>query len=174
MKIIIAFAAMAASTQAVKLAKWTDMDSAIRDAESSVLFGAQDQEDKRKKGLLTTLSGFNDAYDPSVTKYAEAGDPAMDDEFLQKVFHNYYTRAKDEKGFQTGKKVLTKGWAREASRDVVMNWGHMTKEDAEAYLQENFEATWEHYDVNNEGQIPVPEAYNMEKSLMGSFSITYS
>ena len=75
----------------------------------------------------------------------------MDDEFLQKVFHHYYTRAKDEKGFQTGKKVLTKGWAREASRDVVMNWGHMTAEDADAYLNENFDATWRHFDVNNEG-----------------------
>ena len=50
----------------------------------------------------------------------------------------------------------------------------MSEADAEKYLNENFESVWEHADVNNQGYIPREEAYNMEKSLLGSFSITYS
>ena len=50
----------------------------------------------------------------------------------------------------------------------------MNKADAEAYLQKHFEYTWKHFDVNNEGKIFLGEAHNFYKSLMGSFSITYS
>ena len=50
----------------------------------------------------------------------------------------------------------------------------MNAEEAENYLDKNFASTWEHFDVNNENHILLPEAYNFEKSLLGSFSITYS
>ena len=50
----------------------------------------------------------------------------------------------------------------------------MNRADTEAYLNRHFEYTWKHFDVNNEGQIMLGEAHNFIKSLMGSFSITYS
>ena len=50
----------------------------------------------------------------------------------------------------------------------------MNKADAEGYLTEHFEPVWEHADVLNKNYIAQDEGYNMMKSLMGSFSISYS
>lgn len=87
------------------------------------------------------------------------------------MFHRHYTRDGKEK---KGKKVLTRGNAWLASEEVVEKWNHLTLAQADEYLNHNFERVWQHYDLNNEGKIRVDEAYNFEKSLLGSFSITYS
>ena len=169
-----------ASAQALRLNKWTAMDSAIRDAESQIILGANAEQEKREKGELTTLSGFNTNYDEHVTRMHEPGDPAMDDDYLHGVFHRHYTRYYgDEKERKkhpnaVGLKVLTKDNALLASKEVVMQWNHMNEAEAEKYLNKNFEKAWNYYDVNNDGHIRVSEAYNFEKSLIGSFSVTYS
>ena len=64
--------------------------------------------------------------------------------------------------------------ARLASKDVVMKLDNLGNDEAEDYLDKNFERVWRESDVNNEGEVKVYEAYTMEKSLLGSFSITYS
>ena len=149
------------------------MDSAIRDAEDAILYGGNADAEKRAKGELTTLSGFNAEYDGQVTTYHQPGDPAMDDDFLQRVFHRHYTR--DGTTMQgDGPKILTKDNALLASKEVVEKWDHLSSTEADQYLHNNFERVWQHYDLNNEGKIKVAEAYNFEKSLLGSFSITYS
>ena len=116
--------------------KWTEMDSAIRDAEDEVLFGAQHQEDLRKAGNLTTLSGFNTGYDPSITTYHEAGDSAMDDDYLKSVFHRYYTTTPGE--FPAGERFLTRDNAWKASKEIVMRWNNVGEDEAESYLNKNF------------------------------------
>ena len=105
----------------------------------------------------------------------------MDDDYLHKVFHRHYTLDHgDGKGSQSpftgkpGTKVLTRDNAWLASKEVVQKWNHMKPAEAEEYLNRNFDRVWEHYDLNNAGLIRVGEAYNFEKSLLGSFSITYS
>ena len=102
------------------------------------------------------------------------GDAADDEAFMDKVFYHYYTIEKDADGNETGKKILTKEWARGAAFDIVQRWGHMNKADAEGYLNEHFEPVWEHADVLNKNYIAQDEGYNMMKSLMGSFSVSYS
>ena len=107
------FFAIIAAANALKLGKWTPMDSQIRDAEDEILFGAEKQNNLREEGKLTTVSGYNVAYDSGVTKLPAPGDPAMDDSFLKKVFHKHYTY--DQTKLDDGKtlkapdhKVLTK------------------------------------------------------------------
>ena len=75
------------------------MDSAIQKAENEIILGETVVESQRKAGTLETLSGFNEKYDPGVTHYHIPGDPSTDDSFLRKVFHHYYIREKDSKGF---------------------------------------------------------------------------
>ena len=93
----------------------------------------------------------------------------MDDEFLSDVFENYFTTNEKK-----GKKVLRKSLARGASNEVVQAWNHVSEAEARTYLNKNFEKVWRQYDVNNEGEIYLDEGANFEKSLLGSFSITYS
>lgn len=52
------------------------MDSAIRNAEDEIVLANGEMEEKRAKGELTTLSGFNEEDDEMVTPYHEPGDPA--------------------------------------------------------------------------------------------------
>ena len=173
------FFAIIAVANAMRLEKWTPMDSKIRDAEDAIIFGAQEQEDLREEGKLTTVSGYNTAYDTQVTKMHSPGDPAMDDHFLKSVFHQHYTL--DQTKLEDGKtlknpqnKVLTKFNLQQASLDVVQKWNHCDLDEAKEYINKNFEKVWQNYDVNNIGQINVSEAYNFEKSLLGSFYVTYS
>ena len=148
------------------------MDSAIRSAESDILFGAQRTEDLRKEGKLTTITGYNTEYDPSVRKFHEDGDAAMDDDYLKSVFHRYYTTKAGE--FPKGERFLTRENAWLASKEIVMKWDNKGEEDAEKYLQSKFDKAWYAADVNNLGKIRISEAYNFEKSLMGSFWLTYT
>ena len=74
----------------MRIGKWTDMDSEIRNQESDILFGENAKLNKCKSGQCTKLTGYNAAYDASVDPLVQAGDPAMDDDFLRKVFHKYY------------------------------------------------------------------------------------
>ena len=92
------------------------MDSAIRDAEDSIVLANGKLDEQREKGELTTLSGFNTEDDEMVTPYHEPGDPAQDDDFLRKVFHRHYTREGLE---HKGQKILTRGNAWLASKEVV-------------------------------------------------------
>ena len=50
----------------------------------------------------------------------------------------------------------------------------MNKADANTYLDEHFEQVWEHADVLNKSYIAQEEGYNFMKSLMGTFSISWS
>ena len=154
-----------------QIGRWTAMDSAITAAEDEIVLANGAMDEKRAKGELTTLSGFNDEDDEMVTPYHEPGDPAQDDDFLHKVFHRHYTRDGKE---HEGNKVLTHSNAWLASKEVVQKWNKFDSAEADEYLNHNFERVWQHYDVNNEGKIRVDSAYNFEKSLVGSFSITYS
>ena len=96
----------------------------------------------------------------------------MDDDYLKSVFHRYYTTKAGE--FPLGEKFLTKENAWLASKEITMKWNKFTDEQAEEYLNSKFERAWYAADVNNLGKIRIPEAYNFEKSIMGSFWLTYT
>ena len=74
----------------MRIGKWTDMDTEIRNQESDILFGADFAANKCKEGKCTKLTGFNAAYDLMIDPIKESGDPAMDDDYLRKTFHKYY------------------------------------------------------------------------------------
>ena len=150
---------------AINQGKWTGMDSEIRAAEADLFTGGERYNYKE-----TSLSGYNTGYDSQVTHLYQPGDPAIDDEYLNDVFENYFT-TNEKKG---GVKVLRKSLARGASKEVVQAWNHVSEEKARSYLDKHFEKVWRQYDVNNEGEIYLSEAHNFEKSLLGSFYVTYS
>ena len=173
--------ALVADVTAVSLGqqRWTAMDSAIRDEESEILFGKERELKKREDGELETLSGFNHKVSAMTTEYSQEGDPATDDDLLRQIFHKYYTHhiseeEKEKNPSAKGFKVLEHDYARSASKEVVQRFEHLSEEQAEQYLAANFEKIWEHFDVNGENFIRLDEAANFEKSLLGSFSITYS
>ena len=133
--------------------------------------------EKCKEGKCTKLSGYNAAYDAGVEQIKEAGDPAMDDDFLRKTFHKYYQYGKDKDGNllkEKNDRILSRDYAWLASKDIVQKWNHLDESQAEDFLNNNFEKAWRSADVNNDGKIKLNEAYTFEKSLMGSFAITYT
>ena len=103
----------------MRIGKWTDMDSEIRNQESQILFGEDAKLAKCKSGKCTKLTGYNAEYDAGVDPIKEAGDPSMDDDYLRKVFHKYY-----QKGSSDLKKdrILSRDYAWKASKEVVGKW----------------------------------------------------
>ena len=69
---------------------------------------------------------------------------------------------------------MSRDYAWLASKEIVKKWENFDDAQAEDYLNENFEKAWRRADVNNDGKIKLNEAYTFEKSLMGSFAITFS
>ena len=124
----------------MRINRWTDMDSAITNAEHDIIYGAQEQQDLRDKGELETLSGYNYHTDPMVTKMYLPGDPAMDDNFLKHVFHNHFTYAqsKEDPKQKTDEKVLRQDQAWLASLEIVKTWNHLDEAKAESFLNKNF------------------------------------
>ena len=161
----------------MRIGKWTDMDTEIRNQESDILFGADFANKQCKEGKCTRLTGYNNEYDAQVDPIKQAGDPAMDDDYLRKTFHKYYQYGKDKDGNilkDKSERILSRDYAWLASKEIVQKWNHMDDKQAEDFLNENFEGAWRAADVNNDGKIKLNEAYTFEKSLMGSFAITYT
>ena len=55
-----------------------------------------------------------------------------------------------------------------------MRWNHLDESAAEKYLNENFGKVWRKYDLLDRGFIEWEEAYTFEKSLIGSFYLTFA
>ena len=106
----------------MRIGKWTDMDTEIRNQESDILFGADFAANKCKEGKCTKLTGYNAAYDAQVEHIKESGDPAMDDDYLRKTFHKYYQYGKDKGGNiikDKNERILSRDYAWLASKEIV-------------------------------------------------------
>ena len=112
----------------MRIGKWTDMDTEIRNQESDILFGADFAAKKCQEGNCTKLTGYNNNYDPMIDPIKESGDPAMDDDYLRKVFHKYYQYGKDKDGNilkDKKERILSRDYAWLASKEIVQKWNHM-------------------------------------------------
>ena len=70
----------------------------------------------------------------------------------------------------TGYDVLTREKAFSASEEIIMKWNDLPEPNAKKYLDEKFDKNWEKFDVNKAGFIDANEAFQFERSLMGTFT----
>ena len=53
-----------------------------------------------------------------------------------------------------------------------MKWNDLPEQNANKYLSEKFDKTWKKFDVNVQGFIDTNEAFQFERQLMGTNTLT--
>ena len=96
--------------------------------------------------------GFAPKYDRVMPKHFE--DKHLDDMFMHSMIKTYAKELRNpETGEPTGKFYLDKDSGAKASEEVLHTHLKLEGEKLKAYMDENFEETWDYYDVNRENLI---------------------
>jgi len=85
------------------------------------------------------------------TRFASDGD----DLFMRSMIQNYAAEAKDDDGVPTAHFWMNKASTKRACAEIIGTHKKLDKDATNAYLDEFFARTWEHFDVNNAGVIEV-------------------
>lgn len=91
---------------------------------------------------------------------------------MKSVFEQYKIPGKDKDGHPTEFDILTKEKAFQASQDIIMKWNDLPEQNAQKYLNEKFDKTWKKFDVNEQGFIDTNEAFQFERQVMGTNTLT--
>ena len=90
-----------------------------------------------------------------------------EDEILEKVIKTYSTEGRDPYNNKNSQLMLSKSGARRAG-EVALEACHKLKAtQVPEYINQNFEAAWDHFDQNHEGWIRFEESHNFIKFLFG-------
>ena len=66
-----------------------------------------------------------------------------------------------------GRRVLTKFNAQNAANEIIGKWKNLNVEETEKYMDSNFEAVWDKFDVFKTGYIDNRNAYYWVRTLAG-------
>ena len=75
------------------------------------------------------------------------------DQFTANIMRNYATEGVTKDGKPNGYFFITKDQAKKLAAEVVEKHLEMKGDQAKLFLKKKFNETWEHYDVNDEGNI---------------------
>lgn len=87
---------------------------------------------------------------------------------MNSLIANYALEMKDEKGSPSGHFFFDKGAARDASREVVKTNYSWDATHVNVYLNDNFDNTWNHFDVNHDNLVEVERMPQFLRYLMGN------
>ena len=69
---------------------------------------------------------------------------------MRKVLNEYALEKKTEKGEPSGQFFMNQATTKDLSRDMIMKVKNIDRTKADQYLQQYFQRTWDHFDVNKE------------------------
>ena len=84
-------------------------------------------------------------------KYTEM----RDDRLMNSLIKTYALESKDDNGKSTGNFFFDKAAAEAVSSEVVHTHRDLSGNQLKGFLDEHFETTWEHFDVNNDNLVEV-------------------
>ena len=100
-----------------------------------------------------------------------AGPGEGNDEFMHNALKNHATEAATDTGKPTGKFHYNKASARHHAKEILETHMSLKGEQAEKYLDENFDKTWNHFDVNGEGKVEADRMPGFYRFLTGNQQI---
>uniref|UniRef100_A0A7S3MY01 EF-hand domain-containing protein n=1 Tax=Strombidium inclinatum TaxID=197538 RepID=A0A7S3MY01_9SPIT len=95
---------------------------------------------------------------------------ADEDEIMDNIFGKFSTEGRTPSGHKTGQKLLMKDQAKLAGGTLLEALHKVEPADVPAYLDANFENTWNHFDQNHEGWIRYEETHTFQRHLMGKLN----
>jgi hypothetical protein len=91
-----------------------------------------------------------------------------DDRLMNSLIKNYALEMKDDNGRPSGHMFLNKDAARKVSNEVVHTHFQYNDAQSAAYLNEHFDETWTHFDVNNDGLVEVERMPQFLRWFLGN------
>ena len=117
------------------------------------------------------LSGYSDH--PQVNKMFDDYTGADNDDFIHQMIEDYSTKGKTTDGNPTGL-VLTKFNGERATRRFIATALKLEGANADKWMNQNFRAAWEHFDVNRQGSIEENMLPSYFRSLLGDYSAQFN
>jgi hypothetical protein len=93
------------------------------------------------------------------------------DEFMHNSLKNHAHEEATEGGKPTGKFFYNKSSARHHAKEILETHMSLKGDKAEKYLDENFDKTWDHFDVNKEGKVEAARMPGFYRFLTGNQQI---
>jgi hypothetical protein len=87
---------------------------------------------------------------------------------MHSVIKNHATEAATAEGKPKGEFNVNKAGARHLASEILETHMGLKGEKAEAYLNENFDKTWTHFDVNGEGKVEAARMPGFYRFLTGN------
>jgi len=91
-----------------------------------------------------------------------------DDRLMNSMIQSYALEMKDDSGNPSGHFFFDRDAARSASQEVVSTNYKWSAGQTEAWLKDNFDNTWTHFDVNSDNLIEVERMPQFFRYLMGN------
>ena len=86
-----------------------------------------------------------------VRKFPEQYDEETQEKFMRRVLNEYALEKKDEKGEPSGTFFMDMKNAKLLVKDLIKKVKGFDDAKTNTYVQQYFQRTWEHFDVNNDG-----------------------
>ena len=93
-----------------------------------------------------------------------------DDEKLKTLLRKYTTTIRDSEYAPTGERKLEKWGAMLACEEAIRSWNEISDPALEKFMKENFETTWNKYDMLTKGSIDFDNSVAFVRELMQSRS----
>ena len=117
------------------------------------------------------LSGYSNG--KNVEKMYDDYTGADNDDFIHQMIEDYGTKATSTDGNPDGI-VLTRFNGERATRTFIETALKLDGPKAEAWMEKNFRASWEKYDVNKQGSIDEKMVPTYFRSLLGDFTAQFN
>jgi hypothetical protein len=112
-----------------------------------------------------TFDGMDGSYDRQIpARFSEM----RDDRLMASLIKNYALEQKTADGKPSGNFFFDRDAARAASKEVITTHMNLDKISRNKYLEENFDSTWTHFDVNNDNLIEVERMPQFLRYLLGN------
>jgi len=95
---------------------------------------------------------------------------ADEDEIMDNIYSKFSSEGLTSTGHKTGQKLLMKDDAKLAAGQTLEAAHFLHPDDVPAYLNANFEDSWNHFDQNHEGWIRYEETHTFQRYIQGKLN----
>ena len=95
---------------------------------------------------------------------------ADEDEIMDNIFSRFSKEGRTPSGHKTGQKLLLKDDGKIAAGTILEAAHKLTPAEVPAYVDANFENSWNHFDQNKEGWIRYEETHTFQRHFMGALN----
>merc|ERR1712227_290588 len=162
MKSLALIALFGAATQAVRVAKYGDVATVWDEDHPHPGYPAGFDDFAGKEGLGNYKREIPEQFDVE----GQGGD-----QFMWSMYENYAREKATPEGVKTGKFVLGPMEAKMAAYEILKTQLNLDGKAAQDYMDQNFQAAFDHYDSAATGEIEVERAASFFRYLTGNMAV---